>query len=207
VTDDVALLGAYRPGASWLHRLPATTKLLGLLGLGLALALVPGRFGWVAGSTALLLVVAAAASARLPLGASARALRGVLAVAVAAAAYQWWRSGWEQAVGVLTTLAALVIAGLVVTATTPMDDLVDVVVRGSRPLARLGLRPEWVGLAVALTLRGIPALLAVAAQSRDAARARGQERNPRALLVPTVVRAVGRARRTGEAIAARGLTD
>jgi biotin transport system permease protein len=197
----------YRPGTSWLHRLPAGAKLLGLFALGLALALVPGRFGWLAGTTALLLVVAVAASARLDLPTTVRALRGVLLVALAAAAYQWWRSGWEQALGVLTTLGALLLAGLVVTMTTPMEAIVDVVVRGSRPLARLGVKPEWVGLAVALTLRGIPALLAVAVEARDAARARGEERNPRAVLVPTVLRAVGRARRTGEALAARGLTD
>lgn len=201
------LLGVYRPGRSWLHRTPAGAKLLALLALGLALALVPGRVTWVAGCGALALVLGVALSARLPLRPVARALRGVLLLGVAVAAYQWWRSGWELALGVLATLVALVLAGLVVTMTTPLDAVVDVVVRASRPLARVGLRPEWVGLAVALTLRGIPSLLAIAVETRDAARARGLERNPRAVLVPTVLRTVARARQTGEALAARGLAD
>ncbi|MBX9245383.1 energy-coupling factor transporter transmembrane protein EcfT, partial [Actinotalea ferrariae] len=33
------------------------------------------------------------------------------------------------------------------------------------------------------------------------------ERDPRAVLVPAAVRAVGRARRTGDALAARGIAD
>jgi len=45
------------------------------------------------------------------------------------------------------------------------------------------------------------------AESRDAARARGLDRDPRAVVVPAAVRAVGHARRTGEALAARGLGD
>lgn len=201
------VLGMYQPGRSWLHRAPAGAKLLGLLALGLALAFVPTGLAWAAGSAALLLVLVVAASARVRLGGTLRALRAVLVVAAAAAAYQWWRSGWEQALGVLSVLVALVLAGMVVTMTTPMDAVVDVVVRGARPLGRFGLRPEWVGLAVALTLRGIPALVTVAGEAREAARARGLERNPRAVLVPTALRTVARARLTGEALAARGLAD
>lgn len=204
---DALLLGIYRPGHSWLHRTPTGVKLLGLLVLGLALALVPGRVTWVAGCTALAVVVVVAMSARLPVAAIARGLRGVLVVAVAAGLYQWWRTGWEVALGVLTTLVALVVAGLVVTMTTPMDALVDVVERAARPLGRFGLKPDWVGLAVALTLRGIPALVTIAVETRDAARARGVERHARAVLVPTVLRTVARSRRTGEALAARGLAD
>ncbi|HWS59135.1 MAG TPA: CbiQ family ECF transporter T component [Actinotalea sp.] len=204
---DVSLLGAYVPGRSWLHRARTEAKLGGLLLFGLVLALVPGRVGWVAGSLALAVVVGVALSARLPLGVAIRALRAVLVLGLTVAAYQWWRSGWEVALGVLTTLLALVLAGLVVTMTTPMDATVDVVERAARPLRRFGLKPEWVGLAVALTLRGVPALVQIAAEAREAARARGLERDPRAILVPTVVRTVARARTTGEALAARGLAD
>lgn len=199
--------GTYVPGYSWLHRAPVGAKLTALLALGLGLLFVPGPAAWWAGSLTLGAVVVAAATARLPLGDVARALRGVLLVAVTAAAYQWWRAGWETAVGVATVLLALVVAGLVVTMTTPMDATLDGVVRLARPLARLGVPPERVALAVALTLRGVPALVVLAGQSRDAARARGVERSPRALLVPTVLRTVAHARRTGEALAARGLVD
>ena len=42
---------------------------------------------------------------------------------------------------------------------------------------------------------------------RESARARGLDRNPRALVVPTVLQVVAYGRATGEALAARGLTD
>jgi len=42
---------------------------------------------------------------------------------------------------------------------------------------------------------------------RDSARARGLERSPRALVVPSIVQVVAYGRATGEALAARGLTD
>jgi biotin transport system permease protein len=42
---------------------------------------------------------------------------------------------------------------------------------------------------------------------RDAARARGAERDPRVWLTPAVLRVVGRARDLGEALAARGIVD
>jgi biotin transport system permease protein len=200
-------LGMYVPGLSWLHRTPVGVKLAGLVTLGLVLLLAPAPWTWATGSLALVAVVLAALSSRLPLGDLLRSLRGVLLVALAAGGYQWWRSGWETAVGVATTLLALVLAGLVVTMTTPMDAMIDVVVRLARPLRHVGLPPEWVALAVALTLRGVPTLVLVAQQSLEAARARGLERNPRAVLVPTVVRTVAPARRTGEALAARGLPD
>ena len=71
----------------------------------------------------------------------------------------------------------------------------------------MGLRPEIFALSVALMLRTIPALVQTAGEVRDAARARGLERCPRALLVPAAIRTVARARATGEALAARGLAE
>ena len=103
--------------------------------------------------------------------------------------------------------AWLVVAAGVVTATTPADRMLDALERTARPLRHVGLRPEILALSVALMLRTVPALVQTAAEVRDAARARGLERDARALLVPTAVRTVARARTTGEALAARGLTD
>src|SRR5690606_27108197 len=108
---------------------------------------------------------------------------------------------------VSASLFALVLAGTLLTATTPGDRLVDLLVRGARPFARLGLKPEVFALTVALMLRTIPALLEVFGEARDAARARGLERQPRAVLVPTAVRTVARAHAVGDALAARGLGE
>ena len=56
-------------------------------------------------------------------------------------------------------------------------------------------------------IRAVPTTLDLARQTRDAARARGLERDPRARLVPLVIRSVAHARATGEALDARGVGD
>ena len=56
-------------------------------------------------------------------------------------------------------------------------------------------------------VRSVPMLLDSFDQVRQAARARGQERNLMLLVAPVVVRAVGFAHATGAALAARGLGE
>ena len=74
---------------------------------------------------------------------------------------------------------------------------------GTSALHRLPVGAKLLGLLV----RGIPLTLEIAAETRDAARARGLERNPRAHLTPLVIRVVAHARATGEALHARGVGD
>jgi biotin transport system permease protein len=95
----------------------------------------------------------------------------------------------------------------VLTVTTPVDEVLDAITRALRPLRRLGVDPEKVALAFSLVLRAIPTTVAIADETRDAARARGLERDPRARLTPLVLRVVAQARATGEALHARGLGD
>lgn len=197
-------LGLYHHGTSPLHRLPAGTKLAGLAVLGVAVVVARGPVSAVA-----LLGVALAADvvARVPLRRVLRSLLPVLVTAALVGAFQWWQQGPAVAVEVAADLLSLVVAAGAVTATTPADRMLDGLDRALRPLRSVGVRPDVVSLAVALMLRSVPALLATAQEARDAARARGLERSPRAVLVPTAVRAVARARTTGEALAARGIGD
>lgn len=198
------LLGAYRPGRSPLHRVPAGPK-LGLLAAYGATAV------WLRGpvSAAVLLVVSVALTlvAGMPVRRTLRQVRGLLVLAVVVGAFQTWQRGWPVAVHVVGDLLALVLAALVFTATTPVDDVLTAVERGLRPFRRLGVRPERVALAFSLVLRAVPGILETARETRAAAKARGLERSPRALLVPLAVRTVGRAYETGDALAARGLGD
>lgn len=199
-----APLADFQPGGSLLHRLPVGTKLLGLVALSvLAVALrgVP--------TTAVLLGLAALGGvvARVRLGRAARALRGVMIGLALLAAYQTWQRGAEHAFVVVGALVALVLLATVFTTTTSPEAMIEAITRWLDPLRRFGVRPELVALAFSLMIRGIPLTLQIASETRDAARARGLERNPRAFLTPLVIRVVAHARATGDALHARGLGD
>ena len=84
--------------------------------------------------------------------------------------------------------------------------MLDAVVRGARPVSRW-VDPEVVALTLAVVLRSVPWVTGAFAVVRQSARARGLERHPRALVVPTVLQVVAYGRATGEALAARGLTE
>ncbi len=198
------LLGAYRPGRSVLHRVPAGPK-LGLL------AVYGGLAVWLRGPVSALALLAVSVALTLVAGMPARRtlrqVRGLLVVGLVVGAFQVWQRGWPVAIHVVGDLLALVLAALVFTATTPVDDVLSAVERGLRPLRPLGVRPERVALAFSLVVRAVPGILETARETRAAAKARGLERSPRALLVPLAVRTVARAYETGDALAARGLGD
>jgi biotin transport system permease protein len=82
--------------------------------------------------------------------------------------------------------------------------MLDTITWALGPLRRLGAKPERVALAFSLVIRAIPTILGVARETQSAARARGLERDPRARLMPLVLRTVAHAQLTGEALSARG---
>lgn len=198
------LLGDHRPGTTWLHRLPAGAKLLGLLVIGVVVVVVRGpASAMVFLAIALALVAWSGMGVRLALA----ALRGILLVAALLAAWQAWQNGWARAVEAVGDLLALVLLATVLTVTTPVDEVLDVITRLLRPLRRVGVNPEAVALAFSLAIRAIPTTIAIADETRDAAVARGLERDPRARLTPLVIRVVAHARATGDALRARGIGD
>ena len=198
------LLGLHRPGSTLLHRLPAGAKLLLLAAASIVIAVVSGpASAWVAVAIAVALLAWAGADP----GTTVRSLRGLLVVLVVLGGFQVWQVGWSLAAERVGDLLAMVLLATVVTTTTPVDDMVDALVRALRPLRPLGVNPEAVALAFSLMLRAIPAIAEIADEARQAAVARGLERSPRARLTPLVIRVVARARLTGEALHARGLAD
>lgn len=198
------LIGLYRPGTSWLHRLPAGTKLI-------ALVLVSVASLWsteVPRTAAGLLVVALGyASARIPAREALRLLRPMLFLAVPLALFHTLVSDWRTAFCVVGTLLGLVMVANLVTLTTRSSDIIDVVVRVLGPLRRLGVDPERVGVLLLLGMRAVPVVIGLAQGIRDAQRARGLGASPRAFAVPLLVGALRHADRTGDALAARGLDD
>jgi biotin transport system permease protein len=198
------LIGNYRPGTTLVHRIPAGPK-LGLLALfGIATVAVPGM--WTAlGFLGFTIVLAM--WVRMPLRPTLRALRPLLFVIVLVTAFQVWQRGWPTAIHVVAGLVAVVVAALVFTATTSIDSMLDAITRGLGPFRRIGVNPEKVALSFSLMIRAIPGILEIAHETRAAAKARGLERSPRALLTPMVIRTVAHAYDTGAALHARGIGD
>ena len=198
------MAGLYQPGRTILHRLPIGAKVLGLAVLSLAIVLVRDvRTAPVFLAITLLLAIAA----RVPLRSLWRATRGVLLIAVVAGAFQWWWYGAPKAVETFLDLVSLALAALSLTATTTVNEMVDALARWARPLRVVGVAPDRVALTVALTIGALPETIAIARETRDAARARGVDRNPRAYLSPFVIRVVARAHESGDALHARGIGD
>lgn len=198
------LLANFVPGNSLVHRAPLALKFLLVLGCGLAsFAVVDWRV-----SAAMLLVLCGlflltgAGPARLW-----RAVSPLVPVLLVIGAFQWWQLGAPTAARIVMNILVCVVAASLLTATTPVQRLLDGIVAAAGPLKRFGADPERFALTIGIMLRSIPYIAGTFADVRDSARARGLERNPRALILPVFITSVAFARQTGEALAARGLGE
>lgn len=198
------LVGLHRPGTTLLHRLPVGVKLPALAGLSLAIVLVRDLR---AACVFLVLALGLAVVARVDLRTLLRSTRAVLLAAILVSLLQWWFDGPAKAAETLLDLLSLALAALAVSVSTPVNAILDAVVGGLRPLRRVGVDPDRVALTVGLAVQSLPGTVALALETRDAARARGLGRHPRAYLTPFVIRVVARAHETGDALHARGLGD
>jgi biotin transport system permease protein len=197
-------LGLYLPGTSVVHRVRAGHKLLVMLAAGAGSVFLDEL--WQVG-LALLLVATGYTVARIPLRTALSQLRPLVWVAGAAAVFHVVVSGWERAAVVLGVLAMLVLLAALVTLTTRTTAMVDAIVAACRPLRRLGVDAERVGLMLALGVRSVPVVVGLAEEVREAQLARGLSASPRAFAVPLIVRSLRHADALGEALVARGVED
>jgi biotin transport system permease protein len=197
-------LGLYEPGTSVLHRIGVGWKLAGLLVLAaFAFAVsAPIWLGAVAG-----LAVLGYAVARIPARRCLQAARALVLLVAAMFGLQWLLLGLDSAVVTSLRIFATLAAANLFTLTTRVDDVVTAVERRLGPLRRFGVRPDRVGLLVGLTMQAMAGLARIAAEVRDAQRARGAGRSLPAFVVPFLVRTLRYADELGEALAARGVGD
>lgn len=218
-------LGSYLPGSGPLHRLRPGAKLLGLFVFAIVVVWVPGALSAaVALGIAALLAVLAGLRGRdfwrvarrflliaVPLFAFTM-ISDVLSLTrgsggIESAPIDAWFQGAARGFAVVGDLFALILAASAVTASTALEDMLDTITWLLRPLRGVGIPTEQVSLAFSLTITAIPNILGIALESHAAAKARGLDRSPRALVVPLVIRTVAHAQLTGEALAARGLGE
>jgi biotin transport system permease protein len=196
-------MNTYRAGGSWLHRLPAGAKLLGLA-VAVAAVIAIGSPAGVAVATVVTVAFYGSAGLLAALPAQVWSLRWLVVVL---AGFQWITAGWATAVVVTGRLVVAVALAALVTLTTRVAELLDVFERLLRPGRRIGIDPERVALVLALAIRAVPVIAGLAGEVRDAQRARGLGASPRAYAVPLVVRSLRHADALGEALVARGLDD
>jgi biotin transport system permease protein len=198
------LLDGYVPGDSWLHRTPLWAKFLGVLAAGVASFVL---LDWRASALGCAAIVIAWCTAGLGWRRLVGSGKLLLPLCGVLGAFQWWQLGPAPAARIVLNLVLCFLAAGLLTATVPLRELLDAVTRVARPFTRFGADPERFALAIAIMLRSIPVLAGAFGEVGDAARARGLERSVRARTIPVVLSAVAYGRRTGEALAARGLAD
>ena len=194
------MLALYIPRNSPIHRLPAWVKLVACLAGTTVIALLgpPSAL-----ALALVLTLALYPFARLPLGALTGALTPLLLIGGAIVTLQLTLSGWQDAAATALRLPALVLLASLVTFTTPLSDMIETVTRGAAPLARFGVSPPRIGLAVTLALRFIPALAKDWREIEQARAARGARSFGFLAIGPLVLRILSMTNALGDAIAAR----
>ena len=105
---------------------------------------------------------------------------------------------------VILRMIAAVAAANLVTMTTRLAEMMAVIEHLAQPLARVGLPPRSLALAMALVIRFIPVMQERHARIVDAWAARSAKRPGWRVIVPSVLAAIDDADHVAEALRARG---
>lgn len=196
------MIQLYRPGISILHRTPAGIKLAALAVIALFLSLYP--LDAVSVAVAVLAVFVLYGIGRMPVKVLAVELWRVrwiiLVLAAALAAFVSPLAAW---VSTGRVVALLLLASLL-TLTTRMSEVLDVLRCLLHPFRRVGADPEAVAMTISLTITMIPVVAGFVERVREAGRARGVKLGVRAV-VPLLVLTLRHADDVGDALAARGI--
>jgi biotin transport system permease protein len=194
-------LGLYSPQRSPIHALPASLKLLLLALAGMILVFIQD-WRWLL--AALSAVVGIMALARLPMQTIVQHLRPLLPVLLVIVVLHGGLTSWHQGLAIALRLLVTIGLALVVSCTTRVSTMLDLLDRWLQPLAWVGINPAQVSLVVAIAIRFIPVLLEQVQAIQDAQRARGCDRHVVYLLVPLLIRMMYLAQDLTAALEARG---
>jgi biotin transport system permease protein len=190
----------YSDTPTWLHRVPASLKLLSLLVLSLTL------FG-MQGLDALVALSVLSAGMFASLGHVARRVKPLLTgLAVACglliAFHAWMGQVHVGSVTVLRLLSATLL-GLALTLTTRPSDLLEVFEKVLAPLRIVGISPERLSLRLALMLRFVEHFFALWQKLDDAHRLRTGKAGGFKILAPLTLQMLMAARRVADALFVR----
>lgn len=193
------LTSDYVPGDSIVHRARPLFK-VGLLFMVCTWLFV--QEGWPSLLIAAVVLAVLFAVARIPPPMIVAAIRPALWVLGVIFVAQLFLADWRFASFVVLRFAVMILAASLLTLTTRTSDLVEAI---ERALGRV-LPPrsaEAISLALSLCLRFIPRVRNIFEEVKDAQRARGLGTSWRALVTPTIVRALKSADEISRAITAR----
>lgn len=198
-------LGVYVPGNSVLHRAPAGVKIAWLIVFILLTMVLLHTVTLV--SASLVFVTALFVIARIPARTAWNQIWPVLPLLLVLGAFQWWHNSFAFAYEVVGSILVGLLAAIVVTLTTRLEDTIDAVSKGLKPLDSVGIPSAKISLAISLTLRLLPLMLATVSEVLDARKARGAHFSIRAFGVPVLVRSLKRAEKMADALIARGIDE
>lgn len=133
-----------------------------------------------------------------------RSLRAVLPIIVILLV--WHGVTGDPGLGIRITLRTVTLVALanLVTMTTPLEDMIDLIHWLTTPLRRLGVPTHLLETAIPLVIRFTPVLVERAQTLAQAWRARAVRRPGWRLILPLMLQALDDADHVGEALRARG---
>lgn len=196
------MIGAPLSKRTWLHKLPAGSKLLFIAGATVV-------FFWIKEPLVLLASLVLVLLVYFALGREAvlrlKLFRLMLPILAIVGAFQFLTSGPAEALASVSRLALMVFLADLVSMTTPMMAMMDAFLPVLRPLRYTGLDPSQLALAFALVIRFVPVLLDDWLRRREAWRARGGSHGSWRLVAPWMAGLLRIADRIAESLDARGL--
>lgn len=122
-------------------------------------------------------------------------------------AWHWWLLELLQGLTIIIRMICAVALANLVTMTTKLSDMIDVVRFLAQPLKRFGLNSKILELSVALVIRMIPVLLHKGQNLSMAWRARSTRRSGWRIILPFTLIALDDADHVAQALRARGGID
>lgn len=195
------MIGGYATRRTWLHRVPAGTKLIALMACSLALLSVTDL-------RILVVVLALIGAVYLQFGREGwlrlRALRPLVLLLAIVGVFQAYATGWAGGIALIVRLLAMILLADLVTMTTTMSALMDAMAPVLRAVCPRSVNHRKISLAVALVLRFVPVLLARWQARQEAWQARTNRRVPPRLIAAFVAETLQLADHVAEALDARG---
>jgi biotin transport system permease protein len=184
------------------HRWPAGAKLAALCGFTVLLFALASPVALAACLAAITALYLPGGVAFLRLG--ARLLWPLWPFVAIVGLWHLWTGDGQGGLAVILRLLTAVAAANLVTMTTRLSDMITVIERLASPLARLGLPPRTLALAIALTIRFLPVLSDRLTRIAEAWRARSPRRPGWRILTPATLATLDDADQVAEALRARG---